>query len=94
MNDIWSPNEIALPLTLMSVAPFLGPVAGPIVSGFVSEFGGPESWRWLNALIPFFGLLILAIAFFVRPSTLPRTMRASYFPLFSLASFKVATRRN
>ncbi|KAL7415965.1 major facilitator superfamily domain-containing protein [Mrakia frigida] len=89
MNDIWSPNEIALPLTLMSIAPFLGPVLGPIVSGYISEFGGEQSWRWLNSVIPFMGLAIWIVALFL-PETYPLTIlrnRATHLSKISGMSF-------
>uniref|UniRef100_A0A0D2Y6B2 Major facilitator superfamily (MFS) profile domain-containing protein n=1 Tax=Fusarium oxysporum (strain Fo5176) TaxID=660025 RepID=A0A0D2Y6B2_FUSOF len=44
LADMWRPEERGVPMTAFSAAPFLGPIMGPLVGGFVYENKG---WRWL-----------------------------------------------
>ncbi|KAH8155203.1 uncharacterized protein LAJ45_00212 [Morchella importuna] len=47
MSDIWLPNELGPPLGLFTMTAFLGPVAGPIVGGFIVEYiKNSAPWRW------------------------------------------------
>lgn len=63
LADFWGPVERGFALGLFSGATFIGPVAGPIVGGFVTK--SYLGWRWTAwlTLIPasFFGTL----AFFI-----------------------------
>ena len=43
--DLFPPAERGLALTLYCVAPFLGPILGPVAGGFISENVG---WRWVQ----------------------------------------------
>lgn len=36
--DMFEPAQIALPMIMFSIAPFLGPAAGPIIGGFINQF--------------------------------------------------------
>ncbi|KAH6623649.1 major facilitator superfamily domain-containing protein [Chaetomium tenue] len=47
LADIFPPAQRGLALTLYALAPFFGPVLGPIVGGFVSENVG---WRWVQGV--------------------------------------------
>ncbi|VTT64161.1 unnamed protein product [Fusarium fujikuroi] len=44
LADMWRPEERGIPMTAFSAAPFLGPIMGPMIGGFVYENKG---WRWL-----------------------------------------------
>ncbi|KAF5627242.1 multidrug resistance [Fusarium tjaetaba] len=44
LADMWRPEERGVPMTAFSAAPFLGPIMGPMIGGFVFENKG---WRWL-----------------------------------------------
>ncbi|EWZ95799.1 hypothetical protein FOWG_03343 [Fusarium oxysporum f. sp. lycopersici MN25] len=44
LADMWRPEERGVPMTAFSAAPFLGPIMGPLIGGFVYENKG---WRWL-----------------------------------------------
>ncbi|KAF5644108.1 multidrug resistance [Fusarium sp. NRRL 52700] len=44
LADIWRPEERGVPMAAFSAAPFLGPIMGPMIGGFVFENKG---WRWL-----------------------------------------------
>ncbi|KAI9819636.1 MAG: hypothetical protein M1827_007086 [Pycnora praestabilis] len=43
LADMWRKEERAVPMAVFSAAPFLGPVMGPLVGGFVLDNLG---WRW------------------------------------------------
>ena len=45
--DMFVPAQRGLAVTLYGVAPFMGPVLGPIVGGFISENAG---WRWVHGV--------------------------------------------
>ncbi|CAH0057435.1 unnamed protein product [Clonostachys solani] len=56
--DIFEASDRGLAMGIYSTAPFLGPVTGPIIGGFLGEAAG---WRWilgfLGALTGFFWIL-------------------------------------
>ncbi len=39
--DLSEPKQIAFPMMIYTVTPFLGPAAGPIMGGFINQF---TSW--------------------------------------------------
>ena len=64
MADIWGPVERAYGICVFAAAAFSGPVAGPIIGGFVTE--SYLGWRWtawitliMAALFGFIGLLLI-----------------------------------
>ena len=49
--DLWPPVHRAVPSALFLLAPFAGPVVGPIIGGYAAENKG---WRWSQWIILFF----------------------------------------
>ncbi|KAJ5316361.1 Major facilitator superfamily domain general substrate transporter [Penicillium atrosanguineum] len=49
--DLFPPAQRGLALTVYCVAPFLGPILGPVVAGFISENVG---WRWVQGVCTIF----------------------------------------
>ncbi|KAI1622248.1 major facilitator superfamily domain-containing protein [Exophiala viscosa] len=45
--DLFSPAQRGLAMVIYCVAPFLGPVVGPVMGGFISENVG---WRWVQGV--------------------------------------------
>ncbi|KAE8440761.1 hypothetical protein EG329_006596 [Mollisiaceae sp. DMI_Dod_QoI] len=45
--DLFPPAQRGLAMTLYCVAPFFGPILGPVVGGFISENIG---WRWVQGV--------------------------------------------
>jgi MFS family permease len=39
--DLFDPSEIDFPMMIFSASPFLGPVGGPVIGGFINQF---TSW--------------------------------------------------
>ncbi|OJD13420.1 hypothetical protein AJ78_06129 [Emergomyces pasteurianus Ep9510] len=44
LADMWRNEERGVPMAAFSAAPFIGPAAGPLIGGFLSDAKG---WRWL-----------------------------------------------
>ncbi|KAB8077691.1 major facilitator superfamily domain-containing protein [Aspergillus leporis] len=63
--DIYPPDKLAVGFSLWSIAPFNGPVIGPIIGGFVYAGLG---WRWDNWLT-----MILSGASVLLMATIPET---------------------
>lgn len=64
--DLFNAKERGMAMAIFSVAPFMGPVLGPIVSGFL---GMTEGWRWVEGLMAIFSGVIWILATFTVPET-------------------------
>ena len=64
--DIFSIKERGLAMSLFASAPFMGPVVGPILSGFLSEAAG---WRWVSALMTILSAIFFVLSLVVIPET-------------------------
>lgn len=51
IGDMFSASDRALAMSLFALAPFAGPVLGPIAGGFIGE---NVSWRWLFWVLTIF----------------------------------------
>jgi MFS family permease len=72
-SDLFSPSEIALPLTLAGVGRFGGPVIGPLIGGWINERAG---WRWLAwTMTAFAGALTVLAALAVPETYAPAILR-------------------
>lgn len=63
--DLFIPSQIQAPMTFFTVCPFIGPVLGPAVGGFINQF---TTWRW-----SFYVLLIWAGITLVSVLLVPET---------------------
>lgn len=63
VGDLFSRDDLQAPMSLFCAAPFLGPIAGPVVGGFIN-FNTTWRWTYYYALI-FTGILWVSIVFFV-----------------------------
>jgi MFS family permease len=51
--DLFVPSEIQNPMTLYTIAPFIGPALGPVIGGFINSFAS-----WLVLALPQLTILI------------------------------------
>ncbi|KAK5050331.1 MFS siderochrome iron transporter 1, partial [Cryomyces antarcticus] len=65
---MFSASERGLAMSLFSAAPFMGPVFGPIVGGFL---GQAEGWRWVEGLMAIFTGSLWLIGTLLIPETYP-----------------------
>ncbi|KAF2215055.1 hypothetical protein CERZMDRAFT_105385 [Cercospora zeae-maydis SCOH1-5] len=66
--DIFPAKQRGLAMALFATAPFMGPVLGPIVGGFTSEYAG---WRWNQGVMAIFSGLLWVLGTFLVPETYP-----------------------
>lgn len=64
--DLFPPSQRGLGMAVFATAPFLGPVLGPMVAGFVSITVG---WRWVQGVLAIFAGIIWIIGFLLLPET-------------------------
>ncbi len=67
LADIWDPVERGVAVSIFSAATFIGPVAGPIVGGFVTQ--SYLGWRWTAWLTLFMAAASLLLAVLFVPET-------------------------
>ncbi|KAL9622034.1 MAG: hypothetical protein Q9160_003533 [Pyrenula sp. 1 TL-2023] len=64
LADFWGPVDRAISVTCFAAAVFIGPAAGPIVGGFITE--SYLGWRWTAwitmVMATFFGIVALTLA--------------------------------
>ena len=84
LADLWRSEERGVPMAAFSAAPFLGPVVGPLVGGYLSMSNG---WRWLYWI----QLILAGTAWILITFTVPET----YAPtLLSRRAAKLRKERN
>lgn len=68
VSDLWSndPSQLAVAMALFCLAPFLGPVFGPIIGGFAVK---QHSWEWSQWVLLIFSGAIMPLLF-LCPETL------------------------
>ncbi|AEO67155.1 uncharacterized protein THITE_118371 [Thermothielavioides terrestris NRRL 8126] len=64
--DMFPPAQRGLALTFFSAAPFMGPVFGPVIGGFVTETVG---WRWVHGVCAIFVGLVWIAGSLLLPET-------------------------
>ncbi|GAA6059322.1 hypothetical protein JCM10212_005902 [Sporobolomyces blumeae] len=60
ISDVFSPSERGLGLSVFSLAPFAGPVLGPIVGNFI---GVSTDWRWIFYILIIFSFVMWLLGF-------------------------------
>ncbi|CZT15679.1 related to benomyl/methotrexate resistance protein [Ramularia collo-cygni] len=71
VGDLFSKEQLSLPMMVYTASPFLGPEVGPVVGGFINQF---TDWRWsFYVLIIWSAVQWILIVLFV-PETYPPVM--------------------
>lgn len=56
ISDMWGLDEIEVAMSFFCMAPFCGPIIGPVIGGFAVE---SKSWKWTSWIDLFFGAALL-----------------------------------
>ncbi|KAJ2916645.1 hypothetical protein MD484_g3772, partial [Candolleomyces efflorescens] len=67
--DIWDPETRGLAVSLFTASVFMGPVLGPIVSGFIAE--SSATWRWVFWVMMIFAGVCTLTLFFLPETYAP-----------------------
>lgn len=67
LTDFWGPLDRGVAMTIFAGATFIGPVAGPIVGGFIVQ--SHLGWRWTEYITAIMGFFFGTIGFLVVPET-------------------------
>ncbi|WVQ91212.1 hypothetical protein IAS59_005009 [Cryptococcus gattii] len=71
VGDMWAVNERALATSVFALAPFLGPVLGPIAGGYVTERCG---YRWVYWIQFIYAAVMTILSIIVVPETYAPTI--------------------
>ncbi|KAK9334135.1 major facilitator superfamily domain-containing protein [Lipomyces starkeyi] len=71
LGDIWTPAERGDAMSFFTLAPFMGPVFGPIIGGFLTEY---VSWRWTFWLVLIISGVMFIFLLFCLPETYSKTL--------------------
>ncbi|KAG8844225.1 hypothetical protein FRB96_003229 [Tulasnella sp. 330] len=66
VTDLFKNQDVALPMAIYSASPFLGPVLGPAISGFINQ---NTHWRWTYWTIIIWTSIELALLVLFVPET-------------------------
>ncbi|KAI0032578.1 MFS general substrate transporter [Vararia minispora EC-137] len=73
VSDMFADHEVATPMAVYTMSPFLSPELGPLYSGFVNQH---LNWRWTYHILTIFSFLtLIAIYLFVPESYLPVVLK-------------------
>ena len=72
LTDFWEPIDRGIAVCIFAGATFIGPVAGPIVGGFVTQ--SYLGWRWTEYLTAITGFFFGTVGFILVPESYPPTL--------------------
>lgn len=67
LTDFWGPVDRGVAMVVFAGATFIGPVAGPIVGGFIVQ--SHLGWRWTEYITAIMGFFFGALGFLCVPET-------------------------
>ncbi|RGP66300.1 hypothetical protein FSPOR_6678 [Fusarium sporotrichioides] len=65
-GDVFERHEIQKPMSLVSLAPFIGPALGPLVGGFINY---NVNWRWTYYVMLIWAVVLMVAIVFFAPET-------------------------
>lgn len=66
VGDVFSRNELQAPMSLVSLAPFIGPALGPLLGGYINYY---TYWRWTFYVIIIWSAVLMAAIICFAPET-------------------------
>lgn len=72
MSDIWAGHQVAVPTAIYTLSPFIGPMLGPLVSGFINQ---NTNWRWTYRLLIIWVFVEVVVIFLLVPETYEPVLR-------------------
>lgn len=66
VSDVYAASNMFVPMALYTNGPFLGPVAGPLLSGFINQ---NTNWRWTFWVINIWSAVMLVMLIFFGPES-------------------------
>ncbi|CAH0052824.1 unnamed protein product [Clonostachys solani] len=66
VGDLFTREQLQVPMAVFSIAPFLGPCVGPLIGGFINY---NTHWRWTYYVLLIWGFVLLLAIVFLCPET-------------------------
>ncbi|EJU01785.1 MFS general substrate transporter [Dacryopinax primogenitus] len=66
VSDLFLPREVGYPMAVYTASPFLGPVVGPIIAGFINQ---NTNWRWTYYIFLIWALVEIIMMIVLAPET-------------------------
>jgi len=66
VGDLFARNELQYPMQIFTIAPFIGPCAGPLIGGFINY---NVDWRWTYYVLIIWSFGLLMAIIFLVPET-------------------------
>ncbi|KAJ3536252.1 hypothetical protein NM688_g6864 [Phlebia brevispora] len=67
VSDVFDNASVAMPMAVYTLHPFMGPAAGPLLSGFINE--NINNWRWTFRVIQIWTFVECILIVFFMPET-------------------------
>lgn len=66
VSDLFSNESVANPMALYTISPFIGPVFGPLISGFINQ---NLYWRWTYRVLTIWAFVECIVLYILVPET-------------------------
>lgn len=66
VGDLFPKEELQAPMAVFTISPFLGPVAGPLIGGFINY---NVNWRWTYYVLIIWSVVLLVTIILLVPET-------------------------
>ncbi|KAJ9133049.1 Major facilitator superfamily transporter [Pleurostoma richardsiae] len=66
VGDLFTRQEMAAPMTIFTIAPFIGPSVGPLIGGLINTW---TDWRWTHYTLIIWGFCLLIAIIVLVPET-------------------------
>ncbi|KAN0080431.1 Major facilitator superfamily domain containing protein [Tylopilus felleus] len=69
VSDMFPNSTVASPMAVYTMSPFIGPVAGPLIAGYVSRYYADLYWRWTYWFMLCWIVVEIVLLFLFVPET-------------------------